>query len=300
MKKYLSVFLFFSFTAFYSSAQDSTKVDTVKWTKTGSLQVNFSNVSLSNWAGGGQNAISIGSTIDLKAIRDTKKSHWENQFFLEYGMAKLGGSGNLFKKTSDELRLSTLYGYKIAPKWSFSSGLKFRSQMQPGWTFGRDANNKEFKQQLLSDILAPGYLEGIIGITYSEGKLFTATLAPIAGKFTFVLNDSLSNAGAFGVPIGKKVRSELGANLSMNLDWDIEKNINFKSGLNLFANYETLDLIDVNWTTLLVLKVNKYITTSFGTDLIYDHDVLIKQADGTSKRAVQFRNVLNINFGVKF
>jgi hypothetical protein len=79
------------------------------------------------------------------------------------------------------------------------------------------------------------------------------------------------------------------------------ENVKLSSTLNLFANYEHLTQIDVNWENLIVFKVNKYLTTSFSTQLIYDHDVLIPQEeDGIAKRAIQFKHVLNINVGYTF
>jgi hypothetical protein len=143
----------------------------------------------------------------------------------------------------------------------------------------------------------------VIGATYKD-TYFTLSFSPVAGKITFVLNDSLANARAFGVDPGKKVRLEVGFNFNGKVDVNIDKakTMNFKSNLNLFSAYDPyfMQRIDVNWETLLTLKVNKYVTTGFGTQLIYDHDILIKQEDGTSKQAVQFRHALTVNFGVKF
>jgi hypothetical protein len=49
------------------------------------------------------------------------------------------------------------------------------------------------------------------------------------------------------------------------------------------------------------MKVNKYITTSFGTQLIYDEDVLITDENGkTSNSKIQFKHVLNIGIGITF
>jgi hypothetical protein len=280
-------------------AQDTTPKDSTSiWKRNGSINFNFSNVGLENWAGGGQNAISAGTILDYKAIRETTKSYWDMAGNFAYGLAKVGNSQNIFKKTDDQLLLGTNYGYKFSEFWSFAGGMGVRTQVSPGYNYTRDAQGKEVAALLISDFFAPGYVNLNVGVSY-KNKVFRATLSPLSNKLTFVLNDSLSKAGAFGVKQGDKVRSELGANFNTALDWNIMENVNFKSTLNLFANYETLDLIDVNWETLLVLKVNKYIHTSFGTQMIYDHDVLIKQGDGTEKQAVQFKHVLNVNVGFK-
>ncbi|NJO01265.1 MAG: hypothetical protein HC880_05825 [Bacteroidia bacterium] len=180
-----------------------------------------------------------------------------------------------------------------------ATGLELRTQMAPGYTFAQDADGNETRDKLLSEFFAPAFLNATLGISY-QNKILKVTLSPVSNKLTFVLNDSLSQVGAFGVDPGKKVRSELGPTFTANLEWEPIKNITLISRLLLFANYETLDRIDTDWESLLVFKVNEYITTSFGTRLIYDHDILIQQDDGTSRQAVQYRQSLNINVNFKF
>ena len=289
---------FFSFTILYG--QDTTIVskDTL-WKTSGSGNISFSNVGLSNWAGGGQNSISIGGILDGKAVRESNKSKWLNYLNFAYGIAKLGSKDNLFKKTDDQLVLGSKYDFKFNKYWSMSAYMELRTQVANGYTFRQDADGKEIKDQLVSRFFAPGYIFAGLGITY-QNKVFSATFAPFSYKLTMVLEDSLSDAGAFGVAPGKKSRSELGPSFTAKLDTKILENVNFKSSLNLFADYTSLGTIDTFWETLLVFKVNKFINTSFGTTLIYDNDVLIKQKDGTSRQALQFRHVLNINFGMKF
>jgi hypothetical protein len=153
---------------------------------------------------------------------------------------------------------------------------------------------QEQREQRISGFLAPGYLATSLGVQYIEGG-FQLMVSPLTSKMTMVLDDSLSSAGAFGVYPGKKLRTEIGAGLAMEWKTKVMKNVQFTTRGNLFMNYETPDLIDVNWETLLIFKVNKYITTSFGTQLIYDHDVIIE-----GQRRIQFKQVLNLNVGTTF
>ncbi len=277
------------------TAADSNKI----WTLSGSANFNFSNVQLSNWAGGGDNTLALGSVFDLSAVRETDKSKWTNTFNLAYGIARVGGDGNLFRKTDDQLILGSAYNYKLSPRWSLATGAELRTQVAPGYTFTTNADGNEVRDQVQSEFFAPAFLNLNLGLNYSI-KHFSVTISPISNKLTFVLDDSLSDAGAFGVDPGDKIRSEIGATVNAATEFELFKNVSFKSGLLLFMNYETPDLIDVDWTTLLVFKVNKYITTSFGTRLIYDHDVRVTQDDGTQKLGIQYKQSLNVNVGLKF
>ena len=274
---------------------DSTKL----WKVTGATSLGFSNVVLNNWAGGGDNSIALNSLFDLKAERETEKSLWTNTFNFKFGITRLGDSDNLFKKTNDQLILGTAYNYKIDDHWSLATGIELRTQAAPGYTFFVDADGIEQRDQVISKLFAPAYMNTNLGITY-KNKIFIGTLSPLSNKLTFVLDDSLSNAGAFGVEPGKKVRSEIGPNFLGKLEFTPIENITFKSTLLLFANYERLGNIDVDWENLIVFKINKFFDASFGTRMIYDDDILIPQDDGSSKIAVQYSQVLSINFGYKF
>jgi hypothetical protein len=298
-------FYFFALFCFWTNnfRAYSQNADTLKWQRNGAVTFNFSNVGLSNWAAGGQNSISVGGLIDLKATRSTNKTMWQSAFNLALGAAQIGkASENLFKKTDDQLIASTLYTRKLNKNWSLGTGLELRTQVLGGYLFFKDSTGKERRGQLVSNFMAPGYINtNVFGLVYAD-KNTTATFSPTFGKLTTVFNDSLSNAGAFGVDKGKRIRPELGLNFNLKLDYNLAENVNFKTNLNLFSAYDPyfIKRIDVNWETLFTLKVNKYITTTFGTQLIYDQDVLIKQENGTDKLATQFKHVLNVNFSYKF
>jgi len=315
MKQFNFLILAFLFLFSFSvSAQDTTNVtvdgiatvkipDTVKiWKKGGSFSATFANVGLSNWAGGGQSSIALGAILNLTATRKTEKSTWENILLVQYGMARVGKSDfNLFKKTDDNFQFDSKYSYNLGKNWSSSSSMNFRTQMAKGYFFTRDSLGKENQGQLISNLLSPGYLLFATGIRY-QTKIFNMRYSPLAAKFTFVMNDSLANIGAFGVEEGQNIRSEFGSNFDASINYDLMENMKLSSTLNLFANYENLTQIDVNWENLIVFKVNKYFTTSFSTQLIYDHDILISQegSNEAPKRAIQFKHVLNINVGYTF
>lgn len=295
----LSAFLILFFSS--ASAQDNTSSDSSKWDLSGSTNVSFSNVGLSRWSGGGESTISVGLILDLGAKRETEKSVWTNQARFAFGMARVGDAEtNLFKKTDDLLHLNSTYGYKFNNYWSVSASSDFSSQVAPGYTFIVDAEGKEQQDQLISEFMAPAFWMNSFGIQYAD-KIVRATFSPISSKTTFVMNDSMAARGDFGVDPGQNVRFEVGAALEAALTLELMKNVNFKSRANIFMNYGTPDLIDINWETLLVLKVNKYIHTSFGTHLIYDHDVrLLNPETGRQESGIQFKHVLNVNFGYTF
>lgn len=267
--------------------------DSVTWDKTGSLGFTFANVGLSNWAGGGESSVSLGTIFNATAIKNAQFSTWKNQIDFALGGAKLGDQD--FRKTDDAVILMSQYKRKINEKFGYSVAGILRTQLLEGNNFSADPLNPgEQIAEKISNFMAPGYLSVNLGMDYSPSDIFTVSFAPIAGKFTFVMDDELAAAGAYGVDPGDKFRAEFGANILATLKLKLMENITFQSNLNFFTAYDTFGNVDTNWETLLVMKINKWFNATFGTQLIYDDDILIRQGDGSLSREVQFKHVLNL------
>ncbi len=279
------------------TAQSQTTADSVKWERNGSLGFTFANVGLSNWAGGGESSVSLGTIFNASAIRKATHSTWKNQIDFALGGAKLGDKD--FRKTDDAIILLSQYKRKINEKFGYSVSSILRTQLLEGNNYVADPLNAgEEIAEKISNFMAPGYLSVNLGMEYSSGDVLTVSFAPAAGKFTFVMDDELSAAGAYGVDPGDKVRAEFGANMLTTLKLKLMDNITFQSNLNFFTAYNSFGNVDTNWETLLVMKVNKWFNATFGTQLIYDDDILIKGEDGNLSREIQFKHVLNL--GVNF
>lgn len=267
--------------------------DSTTWAKNGSLGFTFANVGLSNWAGGGESSISLGTIFNASATKTSGSSSWKNQLDFALGGAQVGDQG--FRKTDDAIILISQYKRNINENLGYGVSGIFRTQLLEGNTFAADpVNTGDFIASKISNFMAPGYLSINLGLEYSKGDVFNISFAPAAGKFTFVLDDDLSSIGAYGVDINEKVRAEFGTNILTSLNVKLMDNITFKSNLNFFTAYNSFGNVDTNWETLLVMKINKWFNATFGTNLIYDDDILIDMGDGTFSRAIQFKHVLNL------
>jgi len=278
----------------HAQDEDTAKTDSTSlWKQSGSVGLTFANVGLENWSGGGVSSVSLGFLGNYKAVRESDKTVWSHQVDFAYGLLRQRGN-NTFRKTDDQFIYLSNFGYKIGKKWLITTTTNFRTQVAPGNEYGVDSVGEETRTKI-SNLLAPGYLTVNTGITYKEKDIFIATLAPITVKNTFVLDDDIDET-AFGVDEGESVRAEFGINFLSGLTWKVMENVNLTSNLSLFASYEALGEIDVNWEALLNMKVNKYINASFGTQLIYDEDITL---DGKNS-LVQFKHALNIGLGISF
>ncbi|MCC6181503.1 MAG: DUF3078 domain-containing protein [Bacteroidia bacterium] len=287
-------------------------VDTAKhWKLGGVISINGQQVSLTNWSAGGSNSISFGGIISVYARYKKGKSTWDNNVDLGYGVIKQGFNKNWWK-TDDKIQITSKYGYQIAKSTYLTALADFKTQFTNGYNYPNDS-------VYISKFMAPGYGIAALGIDYKPNDKFSVFLSPFTGKFTIVNDDSLARNGAYGVQKeirdpndGGKItqyykthREEFGAYLKAQYQTKIMDNVTFQTMLELFSNYlHNPQNIDVNWTTLTTFKVNKFISATLSTQLIYDDDIKLLRTAGDRKNTVgpdvQFKQVLGVGFTYKF
>lgn len=308
MKKLVTILLVF--TSFISFSQEEETAPKSKWTKGGMASLTFNQVYLTNWAAGGQSSISGNVFFNLFANYKDEKQTWDNTLDLGYGLIR--NNSQPFVKSDDRIELNSKYGRNINEDWYYSGLLNFRTQFAPGYNIPNDS-------VLISDFLAPGYILLAIGVDYKPSDNFTLMLSPITSKTTIVNNQTLADAGAFGVEgavydalgnrttAGKMIRNEVGAFLKMMYKKDIVENVNFQTKLDLFSNYlNNPQNIDINWETIVTMKINKFLSANLNTHLIYDDDIDIAVdnnddgiTDAIGPRA-QFKEVFGLGVSFKF
>lgn len=297
MKKYICVLFAVSF---LSINQAFSQADTVgNWAREAVFQLNFSQVALSNWQGGGQNTIAGAGFAKFFLSNFGEKYVWENRLDLGYGLFRQGES-DLLQKSDDMLKFLSKYSRQLSGDWNYAALADFNTFIMPGYNYREDSVTKElYEAELLSKFMAPAYLITSAGFEYRPDEKLSVFIAPLSGKTTFVMHDSLSRVGAFGVDPGERIRAELGVNVKNLLKFNLMKNVQFESDANFFANYKTLEQIDINWIAGLILTANKYFNAKVGTHLIYDQDVAISREDGTVGPAVQFKEAISIGIQYK-
>lgn len=281
------VLSFPALSAFAQPGRDST------WTRGGNAGVSLSQISLSNWAAGGDNAIGLNLLFNYKADYKKERHLWQNRLELAYGLNKTKSSGT--QKTNDNIYLSSIYGYKLAKNLYLSGLMSFQTQFAKGYDY--NVNPDVF----ISRFMSPGYLMTGAGLTWTPKTWFTATLTPATWRGTFVSSKILSSQGDFGVTPGKHLFSEFGANLRMEATYGFLKNMKVYSRLDLFSNYlEKPQNVDVNWIVQLNMTINKWFSANIGTNMIYDDNIKIVQKDGSKGARLQFKETLNIGFQANF
>jgi len=289
---------------FQSHASDTTHIET-PWKFSGFFQQNLNQVSFTNWAAGGEGSFSSTSNARINANYIKDKLNWESYLDMSYGIIKTEDTP--LRKNTDKIDLFSKIGRSINSKVNSTAIINFQSQFDKGYKYPND-------QDIVSNFMAPGYLTLSLGFDYKPVSYFSIFFSPTTGKFTFVLDETLSAAGAYGVDPGKKLNPEFGALLRMEFEREVMTNVKVNSRIILFNNYTDSDVsnrknTDVDWLTGINMPINKYITANVGFHLLYDHDIKIpkfgenelgERVELYKRPTTQFKQLLGIGLVYSF
>lgn len=300
--------------------------DSVRWRRGGVFAVNISQGSRQNWAAGGDDfSMSLIAAASLYINYADSLNSWDNN--LDMGFGYLNTTSQGIQKSDDKLNFYSKYGYRFSKRWFYSAMLSFRSQFANGFLYPDDST-------VVSHFMAPAYILISVGFNYKPADYFSVFMSPVTSRFVIVNDRQMADLGAYGVDSatyiyhddtrtlrtrGKKMRYEFGPYVTAQFNKEILKNISWNARLELYSNYlKNPQNIDVYLTSLFTFRVNKFVTASLSTDLIYDDDVNFityrKNPDGSIKQdpvtgdkyilkqgpRTQFKEQIGIGFAYQF
>lgn len=280
MTRKLLAFCLAAGTVLCAQAQEDSTAAEEPWKKGSIIGLNFSQTYLDNWQGGGQSAINGTALFNAFVNYKKGKISWDNTLDAAYGLTRIGEKGQV-QKTDDRIEVNSKLGIKSPiPKTSWSALFTFRTQWDAGYDYA------ETPSPLISDPFAPAYILAGLGIDYKPNDKFTANISPVSNKTTIVDNQRLADDGTFGVTAatydamgmkltdGETIRYEVGGLLKLQYVTEVVKNVKLTTRAEFFSNYlKNPQNIDVNWETLIAMKINSWLSTSITTHLIYDDDI---------------------------
>lgn len=283
------------------------KADSVKkespWKLESVYGFNATQSTFVNWVSGGQNNVSALAFINANANYQKDNSSWKNELRLALGGIRFFDNGStlaqnqrVLQKTDDIINVSSKYGFEIKKKWFITALGDFRTQFLDGFAKPTDT-------VVASRFMAPAFSIFALGIDYIPNKDFSVLMAPVTGKFTFVRDQALSNAGAFGVTPGSNFRPEVGAYVKLRWRKDLMKNVEMITRAEFFSNYlQNPQNIDVNLETMFTFKVNQVFSAMFQINVLYDDDIRVPVIGANNVQYMaprtQFRQIMGI--GVQY
>lgn len=301
------------------------------WSEYLTTNIKFGQTSLTNWAAGGDNTVTMQAFIDANAKYAKGDLFWNNRLQLDYGFV-YASSKPILQKSDDRIYLESKFGYKNANMKNFSLSVNydFKSQFSTGYDYLTPGTPEGFERledvpkedlvQLWKDarnvksgFLAPAYTNLAVGIDVKPAKWLSLNIAPITGGIVVVRDKSLRENYSMGlkkewegvtegVPTdGSQYRSarfEFGAQVKADVAVNVNDNFKYSSQLVLFSNYLDHPLnLRVNWDNRFDWKLAKYFSLTLTTNMIYDDKVMIfSEKDGETKQRVQFKESLLFGF----
>lgn len=294
---------------------DTTNTDSmmIYWTEKNTFGVNLSEVAFVNWNSGGNNSVSALFYANFQRNFERDLTMWRNSASLRYGIN--AQEGREIRKTEDELRLNSSFGFRrdSTSNWYYSGKFSFNSQFSNGYKYPDT-------EVAISRFMAPGYTFLGVGTEFSHpDEDLTIYLSPITFKSTFVLDQRLANEGMFGVEPavtdelgnilreGENVRTEFGFLVTSDFRKEVYDNIDLSNQLSLYSDYlNKFGNIDVDWQLTVNMQVNDFVKANIGSHIRYDDDVKFKEdtnGDGkleTSGPRIQLKQMLGVGVVYEF
>lgn len=184
-----------------------------------------------------------------------------------------------------------LAGYKASKHWYYSTNVSFKTQLL--------RNFKSNTRDLKSSFMSPGELNVGVGMTYNYAnpkKTFTldASISPFSWNMKTCIDKKMDET-SFGIKEGRKTVSQYGSNAEGSLYWAICNNINIRSRLFVFTNY---DYAYGDWENTLSFNINRFLSTQIYVHMRYDTST--PRIENESWHKFQLKEILSFGFAYKF
>ena len=274
----------------------------VYWTKSSVFDLGLNQTSLTSWAAGGFNNITMSAGIDAKADYARNLASWNNRLQLQYGFIWSADKKNVLQKSNDRIYLESKFAYKTSPesKWNWTAAYDFRSQFSDTYSGYLQLDEQNWAvdpDQLKSGFFSPAYNNLALGIEWKPVDWFDITFAPLTGSLIICTNEVLRKT--YGMPLidgsetYRNLLFQFGASIKANARFAINDVFNYETQLVLFTDYLNKPFLQnrVNWDNKVTWQLAKFFKIGFSTWLIYDP---IVEIDGVVSK-VQFKEFLSFN-----
>lgn len=272
------------------------------WKSSATFDLGFDQTSLTNWAAGGYNTVTLAAGIDLSANYAKQLLSWDNRLQMNYAFLYSADKQGVIQKSNDRFYLESKAAYSTAEKskWKYTASLDFRSQFtdtpsgykqNPDGTWSIDG--------IKSGFMSPAYLDLALGMEWKPTDWFNINIAPLTGGIVAATNALLRKD--YGMPLVdgstteyRPVLFQFGAKIKANAKFSINDKFIYETQIVAFTDYLNKPFVynRINWDNKITWQATKFFKIGLSTWLIYDPIVVID--DQMSK--VQFKEFLSLSF----
>ena len=265
-KVLLITILFFSTIIFAQEKDKKKEVPQRTWIPAGVAGLNISQIALSNWTQGGEDALAFVAYGNFGLNYFDKPWGFVNTLKLAVGKTKLGKQD--YRTSDNEIFMENLVSYEAGwfAKPYFSNTL--RSVILPGYDYTDDGDIQK------SAFFDPGYLMQSFGLVYEHSKNFSTRVGfgmqeTFTSKFTNYSDD-------LDTPEIENFKFEAGVESVTKALFKLDDNLAYGTELRLFSAFNALDVWDVRWDNTITAQINKYVNVNFNVLAVYDVDQISK------------------------
>lgn len=260
MKTFLCLVLFI----FLSTA--SAQTDTAPaygWKHTMTAGVNVSQISFTNWSGGGDNALSWTLVLDGKSVKDEEKTTWATSYKFAFGQARISDKG--LRKTEDRIDLESILTFKLNQYVNPYAAATIKTQFAKGYKYDSPAPGTN---TAVSRFFDPAYLTQSVGAGWQpipevKTRIGAALRETFADRFAMLYTDDPETQSDV-----EKSKVEGGAESVTDVEWKIAENVLFTSKLEIFAPFKKFDRLDIRSEGKLTFTVSKYISAMVSVQVV--------------------------------
>ncbi|MBN2366447.1 MAG: DUF3078 domain-containing protein [Calditrichaeota bacterium] len=261
--------LMFVFSAVSQDAEKEKEKPKLGWHNEVIGGLNLTQAAFDNWAQGGENNIAWQLNLNAKSVLEQQKYSWTNTGKLAFGKSKIGDQES--RKSVDEIRLETVYTYKLNLYVNPYASAYGETQLAKGYKY------TDTTQIAISNFFDPAYFVQSIGLGYSHKEIIKTRLGAalketLADNYALIYSDDPETTADI-----EKSRVELGAESVTDLSVKLAQNMLFTSRLELFSAFDAFNQTDVRWDNIIAAKVAKYVEVNFNLRLLYDRDISIQR-----------------------
>ncbi len=232
--------------------------DTSYWKHSIVTGLTVTQVSYTDWAQGGENALAWSSRLEGTSAYDRNAYLWSSTYKFAYGTTKLGTQGT--RKTDDNIDLSTSLTYRIGTFINPYVSAALKTQFAKGYTYDATGLGTE-----ISDFFDPAFLTQSAGLGYRP-------LTEVKTRIGAAVREIVTNRFRRYAD-GEKTKVEGGLESVTEVDTRVYDNIAFRAKLELFSAFKTFDQVVVHSDNTLAAQINKYFSTTLNVQIIQERPI---------------------------
>ncbi len=246
----------------------SSEVKKQHWLNKFSSLLQFSQAFVSpNWYQGGNNSLNLLADFQYTSKLNTTfhpKLMFENSFQWRTALTRTPDDEYRdFSLTENRFQINSKFGYKAFYTWYYSMQAMFKTPVFIGYKSGSMTRT--------ASLMSPGEFNLGVGLTYNyktknENFTLSLSLSPVSYNLKTCIDKQIDET-TFGIERGHKTYNAIGSSIEANWTWKICYNVNWKSRVFFFTNYEKYQY---DWQNQFAFQMSRWFSANLNVDARYD------------------------------